>query len=448
MLEDKHTKFKREYIDDIKYAIIAFANTDGGNIYIGLNDDGNVIGVDNPDQTVLRIHNMIRDSIRPDVTMFVDSHIEEISQKKVIVVQVYRGTHRPYYLAGKEIRPEGVYVRHGASSAPASETAILNMIKETSGDSYEEAVSLNQQLTFKSAAKYFSKKKIKFNDTQKRTLKIIKDDGSFSNLGFLLSDQCTHSIKLAVFEGSEKSIFKDRKELSGSILDQLEQAAQYIDKFNRTRATFSGLERVDHRDYPPEAVREALINTVVHRDYSMSAPILISMFDDRLEFINLGGLVRGISFNDIMLGISAFRNPNLANVFYRLKLIEAYGTGILRIKEYYANCEEKEKIEVSNNAFKITLPNQNYAIQTREISNSPISAIKSAANQTLSNKKFQEVIDIYKNTDSIKRKDVEASLQVSQATAINLLRAMTESGILKKEGGGRNLRYKLNIPQK
>lgn len=83
MLEDKHTEFKRDYVDDIKYAIVAFANTDGGNIYIGLNDDGSVIGVDNPDQTVLRIHNMIRDSIRPDVTMFVDSHVEEISQKKL-----------------------------------------------------------------------------------------------------------------------------------------------------------------------------------------------------------------------------------------------------------------------------------------------------------------------------------------------------------------------------
>lgn len=445
MLEDKHTEFKRDYVDDIKYAIVAFANTDGGNIYIGLNDDGSVIGVDNPDQTVLRIHNMIRDSIRPDVTMFVDSHVEEISQKKVIVVQVYRGTHRPYYIAGKGIRPEGVYVRHGASSAPASETAIINMIKETSGDSYEEAVSLNQQLTFKSAAKYFSKKKIKFNDAQKRTLKIIKDDGTFSNLGFLLSDQCTHSIKLAVFEGSKKSIFKDRKELSGSILDQLGQAAQYIDKFNRTRATFSGLERIDHRDYPPEAVREALINTVVHRDYSMSAPILISLFDDRLEFINLGGLVRGISFNDIMLGVSAFRNPNLANVFYRLKLIEAYGTGILRIKEYYANCEEKEKIEISNNAFKVTLPNTNYLAETHKIA---MPAIKSAVNQTLINKKFQAVIDIFKGTDTLKRRDVESALQISQATAVNLLRTMTESGLLRKEGSGRNLCYKLNIPQR
>lgn len=447
MLEDKHTEFKREYVDDIKYAILAFANTDGGKIYIGLNDDGSVVGVDNPDKTILRIHNMIRDSIRPDVTMFVDSHVEEISQKKVIIVQVYRGTHRPYYLAGKGIRPEGVYVRHGASSAPTSETAILNMIKETSGDSYEEAISLNQQLTFKSAAKYFSKKKIRFNDAQKRTLKIIREDGTFSNLGFLLSDQCTHSIKLAVFEGSEKSIFKDRKELSGSVLDQLEQAAQYIDKFNRTRATFSGLERIDHRDYPSEAVREALINTVVHRDYSMSAPILISMFDDRLEFINLGGLVRGISFNDIMLGISAFRNPNLANVFYRLKLIEAYGTGILRIKEYYANCEIKEKIEISNNAFKVTLPNVNYLAETYKVSGIAIPIIKSAANQTSINKKFQAVIDMYKNTETLKRRDIESALQISQANAVNLLRAMTEGGILKKEGGGRNLHYKLNIPQ-
>ena len=96
----------------------------------------------------------------------------------------------------------------------------------------------------------------------KRTLGIIGEDGAFTNLGLLLSDQCTHTSKLAVFEGATKTVFKDRNEFSGSLLKQLEDIFSYIDRFNRTRAEFSGLKRIDMRDYPPEAVREALLNAI------------------------------------------------------------------------------------------------------------------------------------------------------------------------------------------
>ena len=322
MIENKTTEFKREYMDDIKYAIVAFANTDGGKIYIGVNDDGSVRGIENTDAVMLRITNMIRDSIRPDVTMFTECAIETIEEKPVVVLTVQRGTARPYYLAGKGIRPEGVYVRQSASSVPASETAILNMIKETSGDRYEDARSINQQLTFEKTESYFAKRSLPFGDQQKRTLNIIGSDGTYTNLGMLLSDQCVHTIKLAVFDGSKKSVFRDRKELSGSLLTQLEDAYSYIDQFNHTRAEFVGLERIDRRDYPSEALREALLNAITHRDYSFSGSTLISIFDDRIEFVTIGGLVRGLTFDDIMLGVSALRNPNLANVFYRLPKME------------------------------------------------------------------------------------------------------------------------------
>ena len=250
MIENKTTEFKREYVDDIKYAIVAFANTDGGKIYIGVNDDGSVRGIENTDAVMLRITNMIRDSIRPDVTMFTECAIETIEEKPVVVLTVQRGTARPYYLAGKGIRPEGVYVRQSASSVPSSETAILNMIKETSGDRYEDARSINQQLTFEKAESYFAKRSLPFGDQQKRTLNIIGSDGTYTNLGMLLSDQCVHTIKLAVFDGSKKSVFRDRKELSGSLLTQLEDAYSYIDQFNHTHAEFEGLERIDRRDTP------------------------------------------------------------------------------------------------------------------------------------------------------------------------------------------------------
>ncbi len=438
MLESKTTEFKREYVDDIKYAVVAFANTDGGKIYIGMNDDGSVCGVENPDETILRVSNMIRDAIRPDVTMFTEATVEMKGEKAVVVVTVQRGTARPYYLSGKGVRPEGVYVRQSASSVPASETAILNMIKETSGDRYEDARSLNQQLTFDKAEDYFAKHNLPLGEQQKRTLNIIGADGTYTNLGMLLSDQCIHTIKLAVFDGSQKSVFRDRKELSGSLLTQLEDAYAYIDQFNRTRAEFEGLVRIDKRDYPCEALREALLNAITHRDYGFAASTLISIFDDRIEFVSIGGLIRGLTFDDIMLGVSALRNQNLANVFYRLKLIEAYGTGILKINECYSDYVVKPQFEVTGNAFKITLPNVNYTGE-RKVSESrtPVKK-KEKANRT------ERVLSLFEKKDYIIRKDIESELKVSQATAIIILREMVKKGLLSKEGSGKQLKYRMN----
>ena len=434
--ENKTTEFKREYTEDLKYAVVAFANTDGGKIYIGINDDGSVRGIQNTDETMLRITNMIRDVVRPDVTMFTECTVEEIDGKTVIVLSVQRGTARPYYLSGKGIRPEGVYIRQGASSVPASETAILNMIKETSGDRYEDARSLNQQLTFEKATDYFAKRNLPFGEQQKRTLNIIGADSTYTNLGMLLSDQCVHTIKLAVFDGSKKSVFRDRKELGGSLLAQLEDAYAYIDQFNRTRAEFEGLERIDKRDYPAEALREALLNAVTHRDYSFSGSTLVSIFDDRIEFVTIGGLVRGLTFNDIMLGVSALRNQNLANVFYRLKLIEAYGTGILKINESYADHSVKPQFEVTDNAFKITLPNINYAGERKEMPTAPV-RIKSKSDRE------EIVLQIAQKQGYILRKDIERELEVSQATAILILREMVDRGLLVKEGTGKQLKYRI-----
>ena len=435
-LENKTTEFKREYTDDLKYAVVAFANTDGGKIYIGINDDGSVQGVKDTDGTMLRITNMIRDVVCPDVTMFTECAVEEIDGQPVIVVNVQRGTARPYYLSGKGVRPEGVYIRQGASSVPASETVILNMIKETSGDCYEDARSINQQLTFEKADAFFAGRKVSFGDQQKRTLNIIGADGTYTNLGMLLSDQCVHTIKLAVFEGSKKTVFRDRKELTGSLLTQLENAYSYIDQFNRTRAEFEGLDRIDKRDYPAEALREALLNAITHRDYRFSGSTLISIFDDRIEFVTIGGLVRGLSFNDIMLGVSALRNQKLANVFYRLHLIEAYGTGILKINESYSDCDVKPQFEVTDNAFKITLPNINYAGERKELPTAPVRIGRKSDRKEI-------VLQLAEKQGSITRKEVEAELRISQASAILLLREMVESGLLIKEGTGNRCKYRV-----
>ena len=437
--ENKTTEFKRKYVDDIKNTIIAFANCDGGTLYIGVDDDGTVCGVDDIDDTMLRVTNAIRDAVRPDITMFVECHNDVINQKPVVCVTVQRGTARPYYLQRKGIRPEGVYVRQGASTVPATDASIISMIKETSGDSYEAARSLNQQLTFHKAADFFKKRKIEFGKSQMRTLHMIGEDNTYTNLAFLLSEQCTHMIKLAVFEGSKKSVFKDRQELSGSLLKQLEEAFDYIDRYNRTRAEFSGLDRVDMRDYPPEAIREALLNAIVHRDYSFSGSTLISIFEDRIEFVTIGGLVKGITLDDIKLGVSVLRNQHLANIFYRLRLIEAYGTGILKINECYDDYLVKPTIETTSNAFKITLLNTNFYTEEQKVQAIPKTG--SSTSMTKKEERINTVLELCRSRGSIVRSDVEIALGISQSTAILLLRELTHDGILTKKGKTKNLRY-------
>lgn len=439
MLEGKNIEFKRQYTDDIKYAVLAFANTEGGTLYIGINDDGSVEGVENPDAVMLQVMNMIRDTIRPDITVAVDCSTELMENKHVVVLTIQRGVARPYYLANKGIRPAGVYVRQGASSVPASETAILQMIKESSGDVYEEARSLNQNLTFKEAEAYFAKKHMQFGDAQKRTLQLISADGTYSNLGMLLSDQCISIIKLAVFEGSKKTVFHDRKELSGSLFKQLEDAYAYINQFNYTRSEFPGLERVDTRDYPPEAVREALLNAVIHREYGIGGPTLISIFDDRIEFVTIGGLVKGLSLADIKLGVSMLRNKNLANVFYRLHLIEAYGTGLLKIDECYADCAVKPQLLATDNAFKLVLPNINFA--AKRVKNYSLADESKTASKK--EERYQIVLELARKNSLVTRSMIEKALHVSTSTAVLVLKKMLQLGLLKKYGESRNVSYSL-----
>ena len=427
MLEDKNTEFKREYVEDIKKTLVAFANTDGGNLYIGIDDDGNAVEINNIDGVMLQVTNVIRDAIKPDLAMFCDITVETVQNKKVVKITVNRGTARPYYLAAKGIRPEGVYVRQGASSVPASESAILSMIRETAGDSYEEARSLIQELTFNEANIVFENKQIPFGDAQKRSLGLIGEDGTYTNLALLLSDQCAHTVKIAVFEGEQKTVFKDRREFSGSLLKQLNDSYQFIDQFNHTHAHTEGLYRVDKRAYPTEAIREALLNAIVHREYGFSASTLISIFDNRIEFVSIGGLARGISQSDILLGISIARNKKLADVFYRLHLIEAYGTGMPKIIEAYREYGLDPHIEISDNAFKITLPNTNAAF--KEIK------VELTENE-------QGVLSVLK--EGIKsRPEIQKALGFSQTTAIVTIAALLDKGLIVKVGNGNKTKYKI-----
>lgn len=436
--ETEIVELKSIVMDDIKKEIIAFANCDGGTVYVGVADDGKVLGVENADECALQISNMVRDAVKPDVTMFIHYETLECDGKAVVAVNIQRGTNRPYYLAKKGLRPEGVYVRQGYSSVPATDTAIRQMIKETDGDSFENMRSINQALTFEATKKEFEKRNVVFGQPQMQTLKIVSADGIYTNLGLLLSEQCPHTIKAAVFEGINQNVFKDRREFSGSLMQQLNEVYDYIDFHNQTHATFRKLLRIDTRDYPEVAVREALLNTLVHRDYSFRASTLISIYDDRIEFVSIGGLLPGLELDDLMMGVSVCRNPHLANVFYRLQLIEAYGTGMKKIMGAYANALVQPKIKTTNNAFKIILPNVNFTPKAAEVHKD----FEKAADLALDSNE-EKVLQFLREHLMITRKETQTLLEVSQSTAGRILKAMVDSGRIKQIGGSRTTRYEL-----
>ena len=425
--ETENIEFKSQFTEEIYKEVIAFANTDGGVVYVGIDNDGNVVGLKDVDQEYTRITNGIRDAVMPDVTMFVRFTIQD---NKVIRITVSEGTNKPYYLKGKGLKPSGVFVRQGTSSVPASPEQIRQMIKESDGDTFEENRSLEQELTFEATQRAFDLYGVEFNSGKYRSLGITqKKDGIYTNLALILSDQCTHTIKIAVFSDDAFTVFRDSKEFNGSVFKQFEDTVNYLALCNKTSSVIKGVIRTDKHDYPEEAIREALLNAIVHRDYSFSGSIIINVTDRKMEFISLGGLLHGLSPDDIRSGISQPRNRNLAEVFHRLRLIESYGTGIRRIFNLYAACSEQPQIEVTTNTFKITLPNMNA---------SPAATPESVATVTA---QMQKVLDYIKENGQITEKEISDLLGLKKTRTFTVAKQMRDLGLIRVVGRGESKKY-------
>jgi len=364
--ENEHTEFKSPAVDDIYKEVIAFANTEGGIIYIGIDDQGNLTGIANIDETYTRLTNGIRDAIH-----------------------------------------------------------------------FEEMRSLEQQLTFNAVATTFECYGVEFSAEKYRTLGIIKND-LYTNLALLLSDQCQHTTKIAVFKDEFCTEFRDSKEFGGSIFQQFENTLNYLTLCNRTVSTIKGIHRTDKQDYPEEAIREALLNALVHRDYSYSGSIIINVNDDKMEFISIGGLLPGLSTEDIRLGISQPRNKNLAEVFHRLRLIESYGTGIRRIYKLYENCPVQPSIEATANAFKIVLPNMNaaesHATNNRNDHTTPVPATITP--------QMKIVIEYITERGEINDADLQTLLGIKKTRAYLLAKQMEKLGLIETIGRGICKKYK------
>jgi ATP-dependent DNA helicase RecG len=373
-----------------------------------------------------RLANGIRDAIAPDVTMFIKYTLEE---NRTIRVEIAEGSYKPYYLKSKGLKPSGVYIRQGASSVPASQEQIRQMIKNADGDQYEEMRSLEQDLTFTECSHIFEENGVPFGSDKYSALGVRSlAQSQYANLALILSDQCAHTVKVAVFADEQNTVFRDRKEFSGSMLKQAQVAFDYLQLNNKNRSVIIGLSRWDYWDYPKDAVREALLNAVIHRDYAFSGSIIINVNDVCMEFVSIGGLLPGLSPADIRNGISQLRNRRLADVFHRLNFIEAYGTGIRRIFALYSDCAVKPDIDVTPNSFRLTLPNVN-------------AAGKDGAPKL--NGQAKIVLDYLCEHKSASEEDFQALLGVKRTRAYTLARQMSDAGMIKIVGRGANKIYVL-----
>ena len=363
-IESEKLELKVQYTTEIKKEIVAFLNSDGGTLIIGVDDDGKVIGVGNAKDIIERISLMIHEAIKPDASLICSAgeYVEE--GKTIVKVAIGRGVKKPYYIYEKGLKPSGVYLRINNTSQQASEYAIKQMIIASEDKSFESLPSVEQDLTFDYLESVFKRAKI---ELKQKTLGLIDANGSYTNLALLLSDQCPFSIKAAVFDSDDKSRFLDRKEFEGSLIRQADEVYEYLNLNNKTRGEYNGLLREDKTEYNQLVLREGLLNAIIHRDYSLNGSILISIYKNRIEYVSIGGLVLGMTYEDMMLGVSRSRNERLANVFFKLKYVEAYGTGIEKIQGDYEHTGLEPRFEVSDNGFLLVLPNKTYMEETKKI---------------------------------------------------------------------------------
>jgi len=431
-VENEYCELKSILTKEIKKEIIAFANTNGGKIYIGISDDGKIVGVINLDDDLQALTGMINEGIKPSLIEYAQIKIEQYDQKNVIVIDIQSGPHKPYCLADKGLKPSGVYLRHGSSLVQASDEIIKKMIFEHTGLRFEEMISKNQNLTFEYLEKKFKDNNLIFDENKYKILNIMNEENKYTNLGLLLSDQCSYTIKCAHFNGNNKIEFRDRKEFTGSILKQVDDIFEYFELFNKISGKIVGLKRIDVKDYPDYSLREALLNAVIHRSYYFNSSILVTLYDDKFEIVSMGGLIDGITIKEIFKGISSSRNPNLANIFYRLGYVESFGTGVGRIMDSYEKYDKKPVFDATENTFSITLPNMNY-----EDTISKSNTIKASLSQE------DIIINYIKEYNKINRNETEKLLNVSKTRAYKILNNMLEKNIIKKQNNGKNTYYVL-----
>ena len=414
MRETRILEFKETITNTFLKTVSAFSNYDGGTIFFGVDDDGNIKGLSDVKQSCLDIENKINDSITPQP----DYTLEIQNNDKTIKLTVKSGLQKPYLYRAK------AYKRNDTATIEVDTLEFSRLILDGKNIRFEELPCKDQELSFEVLHRKL-KESIQietFNQDTLKTLNLYDNVNGFNNAAGLLADK-NHfpGIDIVKF-GENISIIQKRSTFENtSVLDAYEKAIDVFRDYYRYEV-IQGADRKKMEKIPEAAFREAIANALIHRVWDVDSQIRVSMFDDRIEIISPGGLPSGITAEEYLSGkLSVLRNRNLANVFYRLGFVETFGTGITRIKQLYEEGLIKPDFEVSENAIKIMLP-----------------IFEKNANLTEDEKTIYKILS---KTMLKPISEIAPYVPFGKSKTTQLLKAMGQKGILTVEGKGRGTKY-------
>lgn len=421
--EDARVEFKEAWTETAKKTLIAFANTLGGDMFFGVTDDGIAKGLCKKeiDGISRSIHQFCRSGTEPVMTDIVSTESIAIGNGTYLLrVSVEPGEDRPYALKGKRYTG-GAYVRDGSMSVTATENEIRDMIRDSAPEPWETRLSRQAELSFEEAADTFKKYNVVFSPAHYLKLGLIDDADHFTRLGELLSDQ--NRTKLMVGTFSQDAASLSVREFSGSLLRQIDQVFDLFVTINpELISKTEQLANKRHFAWPPKALREALVNCAVHRDYSQPEPTKISIFPSRCEFLSYGAIPGRLSVEDIVMeGVSKCRNERLADIFRRLGWMENYGSGFPMIWREYANSGAEPKLEATRRVFRIVLPR-----------------IQIEPRRTLQ----ERCQALFESRDTLSMAEIMNLLKVSRTSANTAVNALLKAGQIEKIGVGRTTKYR------
>lgn len=441
--EGKTIEFKVELPNSNTLAktIIAFSNTGGGKLIIGVNDQGEIIGLEHDvnifelkDKVASIIYETCYPTVLPDIyTTTIDDHL-------LLIIEVYRGNLLPYYLKSKG-KSEGVYIRVGATNRKASYENILELERQRMNISFDQEANREVDLdslditTLK--GRFARAGKVLDQAVMKNFKLVIEDNNTLypSNGLLILLGKLEHvRMKCSRFKGTSMDVFLDRKEYEGDLFSQLEAAENFIKNHIKLSSEIKGLQREDQYEIPLEAIRESLVNAVVHRDYSNGGrDIKIGIYDDIVNVVSPGGFPSTITQEDILEGRSEIRNKVIARVFKELNYIEQWGSGIRRIK---SSCQDRglkePEILEKGDFVDVSL--------YREVALKKVTTFKE---NSYTNHQRYIINYLSENENRISTKEASNILGISDRATRTVLSSMVEMNILIRVDKGPQTHYKL-----
>lgn len=416
-------EFQEGWSQTAQKTLLAFTNTIGGDLYFGITDDGITKGLSKKAVNVISrtVQEFCRSEVEPVLIDMVSTKVISAGNcTYVLRVTVDLGEDRPYALKGKRYTG-GAYVRDGSMSVTATEEEIRDMIRESSPQPWESRLSRQTDLRFGETADIFKKYNVSFSPAHYLRLGLVDDADHFTQLGELLSDQNRTKLEVGTF--SQDSASLSVREYSGSLLRQIDQAFDMFAAINPELIHKTGkLANKRHFAWPPKALREALVNCAVHRDYSQSEPNKVSIFPNRFEFLSYGSIPGRLSVDDIVLeGVSKCRNERLADILRRLGWMENYGSGFPMIWREYANSGAEPKLEATRRVFRIVLPK----IQDEQRGTTT-----------------ERCRALFETRDTLSMTEIMNLLNVSRTSANTAVNALMKAGQIEKIGIGRMTKYR------